>query len=252
MENRELLAGRPKTVLPIPHLYCPGCHHGSVYRLIAETIDELGIQDKAVGCVGVGCHAFGFMFLDIDLVGCLHGRAPAVATGIKRSLYGKPIVFTVQGDGDLAAIGMGAILNAAIRGEKLTTIFCNNAGYGTTGGQLAPTTLLDQKTTTTPYGRSPDLEGYPVHMAELMATFRGVAYSARCSLTSRANYNKAAKAMKKAFQRQIEGIGYGFVEILEACPSTLKLSPREALKWVESHMMEEYPLGEFKDVDSIQ
>ena len=142
-------------------------------------------------------------------------------------------------------------MNAVIRGEKLTTIFCNNAGYGTTGGQLAPTTLLDQKTTTTPYGRNAELEGYPVHVAELIATFKGVAYSARCSLTSRAEYNRAAKAMKKAFQKQIEGIGYGFVEILEACPSTLKLSPKDALRWVESHMMEEYPLGEFKDIDSI-
>lgn len=252
MKTRELVAGRPQSVLPLPHLYCPGCHHGSVFRLLGEVIDDLGIQKKTIGCLGVGCHAFGCFFLNTDMVSCLHGRAPSVATGVKRALYGEPVVFTIQGDGDLAAIGMGSILNAAIRGEKLTTVFCNNAGYGTTGGQLAPTTLLGQKTTTTPAGREPATEGYPVHMAELMATMKGVVYSARCSLTNRANYNRAFRSIRKAFQKQIDGVGYGFVEILEACPSTLKMSPKDALRWVESHMMEEYPLGEFKDVNVIE
>jgi 2-oxoglutarate ferredoxin oxidoreductase subunit beta len=249
--ERELVYSRPECMHDLPTILCPGCQHGLIYRLIGEALDELKIRERAIGVGGVGCHAMGISLLKIDSIMALHGRAPEVATGLKRALNAKPIVFTVQGDGDLAAIGMGDIINAINRGEKLTTIFCNNAGYGTTGGQMAPTTLLDQVTTTTPEGRIPQTFGYPTHVAELLATMQGMAFSARCALTSVAQFNQALKAVKKAFQKQIDGIGYGFVELLTACPPTFKKTPVDSLKWIMSHMLEEFPLGIFKDVDQI-
>ena len=249
--EREIVYSRPECMHDLPTILCPGCQHGLIYRLIGEAIDELKIRGHCIGVGGVGCHAMGMGMLKIDAIMALHGRAPEVATGIKRSLHGKPIVFTVQGDGDLAAIGMGDMINAVNRGEKLTTIFCNNAGYGTTGGQMAPTTLLDQVTTTTPEGRQPQGFGYPIHVAELLATMTGMVFSARCALTSPAQFNQALKTVKKAFQKQIDGVGYSFVEILSACPPTFKKTPLESIKWIMSHMLEEYPLGIFKDVDKI-
>jgi len=235
----------------MPTMYCPGCHYGTIARVICEVIDELDIQRRAIGVAGVGCHGFMIGTIATDFVFALHGRGPGVATGIKRSLGGKPIVYTIQGDGDLAAIGMGDIINAINRGEVLTTIFCNNAGYGTTGGQMAPTTLTGQVTTTTPQGRDPEVAGYPIHVAEMLATLRGTAFSARGALTSRKNYNQTKNFLKQAFQKQIDGIGYGFIEILSACPSTLRLPPQKAIEWVEEKMIAEFPLGEFKNVDKI-
>ena len=249
--ERELLCGGPESYTGLPTMYCPGCHYGTVARVICEAIDELGIKKQAIGVAGVGCHGFMIGTIATDFVFALHGRGPGVATGIKRSQSGKPIVFTIQGDGDLAAIGMGDIINAIGRGEKLTTIFCNNAGYGTTGGQMAPTTLLEQVTTTTPTGRDPQVAGYPIHVAEMLAILRGTAYSARGALTSRKNYNQTKKFLNLALQKQMDGIGYGFVEILSACPSTLHMPPNKALKWVEEYMIAEYPLGEFKNVKEI-
>ena len=252
--SKKLMFGRPKSVFDSETVFCPGCQHPTVMRIISEVIDELEIQGEVIGIGGVGCHFFTTLYMNVDFVQALHGRSPSVATGIKRASLLKttpfdPIVFTVQGDGDLAAIGMGDIINAVVRGEKFTTFFFNNSGYGTTGGQMAPTTLIGQTTTTTPLGRTEEREGFPVHMAELLASFPGVVYSARCALNSHANYNRTKKAVKTAFKKQIDGVGFSIVEILSVCPSTLKKKPIDALKWFEDHMLKEYPLGVFKDAE---
>jgi 2-oxoglutarate ferredoxin oxidoreductase subunit beta len=218
---------------------------------MCEVIDELGIQGKTICIAGVGCHAMTLFMMNVDVVQALHGRAPAVGTGVKRAVGKEKVVVTVQGDGDLASIGIADLIHAANRGEKLTIIFCNNSAYGTTGGQMAPTTLLGQVTPTTPEGRRYEDAGFPVHVAELMASFPGVAYSARCALTSLANYNKTKKAIKIAFQKQMDGIGLSIVEILSACPPSLKLSSTKAVEWMGNNMMAEYPLGEFKNVDTV-
>jgi 2-oxoglutarate ferredoxin oxidoreductase subunit beta len=222
-----------------------------VARCVGEAVDDLGIQENTIGVVGVGCHAMTGIAIEMDIINAAHGRAPGVATGIKRAFHGEAVVFTFQGDGDLGAIGLGDVLNAVNRGEKLTTIFFNNAGYGNTGGQMGPTTLEGQITTTSPYGRAPEQTGYPLHMAEMMASLRGCAYSARVSVNNLKNYAKARKAVKTAFQKQLEGVGYGFVEFLCTCPPGWKKKPDEALQWLEKAMMEEYRLGEFKNVDNI-
>lgn len=247
--SRKLLSGRPKCIFPAASPLCAGCQHGTGARIIAEVVEELGITGTTIGIGGVGCHAMSMFIMNLDFVQALHGRAPAVGTGVKRGMDGKAIVFTVQGDGDLAAIGMGDIINATVRGEKLTTIFFNNCGYGTTGGQMAPTTLIGQVTTTSPEGRNSETGGFPIHVAELMASLPGVVYSARYSLNSLAQYKRAKKAVKTAFQKQIDGIGYSFVEILSVCPPILKKSPLKAREWFEENMIKEYPLGEFKNVD---
>ena len=249
--KKEKVCENPKLWTGLPMHHCPGCHYGIVIRLLAESLDELGIAGKTIGIAPVGCSLGTPAHLNIDFVGALHGRAPSVATGVKQAHYGKPIVFTIQGDGDLAAIGMGEIINAAIRFDKLTTIFLNNANFGTTGGQLAPTTLLGQITPTTPQGRAPESEGFPVHMAELMAGMKGVAYSFRGAVNSIKNFNQTKRAIRTAFQKQIDGIGYGFVEILSPCPPNWKMRPVDALRWIEEKMIKEYPLGEFKNVDGI-
>lgn len=230
---------------------CPGCMHGVVARCVCEAIDELGIQENAIGVGGVGCHAMTGGAMEIDYINVAHGRAPGVATGIKRAFYGEAIVFTFQGDGDLGAIGLGDVLNAVNRGEKFTTIFFNNAGYGNTGGQMGPTTIEGQITTTSPYGRDPAQTGYPLHMAEMMASMKGCAYSARVAVNNLKNYVRAKRAVKIAFQKQMNNIGYGFVEFLSACPPGWKKKPEEAFNWLEKAMMEEYQLGEFKDVNEI-
>ncbi len=250
---RRLISGRPKCFMIAGSPLCAGCQHGTISRIIGEVIDDLGIVGKTIAVGGVGCHSMLVMSASkFDLTTALHGRAPALGTGIKRGTDGKAIVFTLQGDGDLAAIGMGDLINATVRGEKLTTIFFNNAGYGTTGGQMAPTTLIGQTTTTTPSGRSPDTGGFPIHVAELMAGLAGVAYSARCAVNTIAQYKRTKKAVRTAFQKQIDNIGYGFVEILSACPPLLKMRPTDARKWFEKHMFAEYPLGEFKNVDETK
>jgi len=248
--SRRVISGRPKSFMNTKSALCAGCQHGTAARIICEVIDELGIVGDTIAIGGVGCHSMPLLFAaNFDVTTALHGRAPAMGTGVKRGTDGKAVVFTLQGDGDLAAIGIGDLINATVRGEKLTTIFLNNCGYGTTGGQMAPTTLIGQVTTTTPSGRGPGAGGFPIHIAELMAGLPGVVYSARCALNTLAQYKRAKKAVKAAFQKQIDGIGYGFVEILSVCPPLLKLRPTKAREWFEKEMMAEYPLGEFKNVN---
>lgn len=244
-ENLEKIFERPRTLLPVATHYCPGCGHGIAARLLAETIDELNVREKTVGVAPVGCSVLLYNYLDIDMYEAAHGRAPAVATGCKRV---KPelVVFTYQGDGDFASIGVAEAIHAAARGEKITTIFINNAIYGMTGGQMAPTTLIGQKTTTSPTGRVSETTGYPIRMAELLATLEGAAYIARVSVNSPKNIIQAKKAIKRAFETQIRKLGYSIVEILSPCPVDWRMSPIDASKWVEEKMVPYYPLGELK------
>ena len=228
--------------------YCPGCGHGVLHKLIAETIDEFGIQDRAILVGPVGCSVFMYYYLDVANISASHGRAPAVATGVKR-VRPEAIVFTYQGDGDLAAIGGNEILHAANRGEPITVFFVNNGIYGMTGGQMAPTTPLGKKTTTSPRGREFGVEGPPMRMCELLATLDGPSYIERVALTDAKNHMRARKAVRRAFQNQIDGRGFSFVEVLSACPSGWKCSPQEAIHWVEKNMIPIFPLGVFKDVD---
>ena len=229
-----------------PFHYCPGCTHGIIHRLVAESIDELGVSARAVGVAPVGCAVFAYNYFNCDMQEAAHGRAPAIATGIKRVLP-EGIVFTYQGDGDLASIGNGEINHAAARGEKITTIFVNNAIYGMTGGQMAPTTLIGQKATTSPYGRDPGLTGFPMRVCEMLATHEGSYYIERVSVDSTPNIIKAKKAIKKAFTYQLEGKGFTLVEVLSTCPTNWGLSPVEALDWLKENMMPVYPLGVYAD-----
>jgi len=252
LAKMKKVAGKPKIRVASLGMYCPGCHYGIISRVICEVIEELGVEGKAIGLAGVGCSFGGApMTIDIDWTSCPHGRAPAMATAIKR-IHPDATVLTVQGDGDLGAIGLGCFMNALLRGEKLTTIFLNNAVYGTTGGQMAPTTLLGMKTTTTPVGRTIETNGYPLHLPEIAATMKGVAYAARCTVHTPANFKKAKKSLKKAIQKQIDGIGYGIVEFVSACPPGWKLDPLQCLDYISEKMLDEYPLGEFKNVDKIE
>lgn len=241
----EKIFERPRTLRPVTTHYCPGCGHGIVARLLAETIDELGIRERTVGIAPVGCSVLLYNYLDVDMYEAAHGRAPAVATGCKR-VNPKLVVFSYQGDGDFASIGTAEAVHVAARGEKITTIFINNAIYGMTGGQMAPTTLEGQKTTTSPLGRNLDLTGYPIRMAELLTTLDGAAYIARVSVNNPKSIIQAKKAIRNAFETQIRGLGYSMVEILSQCPTAWHLSPIEATKWVEEKMKPYYPLGEFK------
>ena len=236
---------RPQTLTDITMAYCPGCTHGIAHRLVAEVIDELGVMDHTVGVCPVGCSVFLYEYFECDSIEAAHGRAPAVATGVKRCMPDR-VVFTYQGDGDLAAIGTAEIVHAAVRGENITVVFINNATYGMTGGQMAPTTLLGQTSTTTPYGREQAKAGYPIKVCEFLSPLEGVAYAARVSLTSPANVAKAKKAIKTAFQTQLDGKGLSIVEVLSSCPTQWGMSPLEALKHVDTVMAEYYPLGEFK------
>jgi 2-oxoglutarate ferredoxin oxidoreductase subunit beta len=236
---------RPRSLKDIPTHYCPGCTHGIVHRLVAEVIDELEIFDRTIGVAPVGCSVFAYNYFDCDMFQASHGRAPAVATGIKRVLPDR-VVFTYQGDGDLAAIGTGEIVHAAARGEKFTVIFINNAIYAMTGGQMAPTTLLGQKTTTTPYGRDKDINGYPIKISEMLSVLDGTAYVARVSVHDPAHVIKARKAIKRAFEVQLAGLGFSLVEVLSTCPTNWGLSPAEALKWLAENMIPYYPLVEYK------
>lgn len=237
---------RPKSLVDIPFTYCPGCHHGIIHRLIAEVMDELNIREDTIGIAPVGCSVFAYLFFDCDMICAAHGRAPATATGIKRA---KPdnIVFSYQGDGDLASIGTAEIIHAANRGEKITVIFVNNAIYGMTGGQMAPTTLEGQITQTSPYGRDSKTMGMPIRMCELLSTLQSPSYISRVALTKPAYIIKAKKAIKKAFQFQIDGKGFSMVEVLSTCPTNWGLSPKEANQWLDKNMISYYPLGEFKN-----
>lgn len=232
---------RPNALEDVNFHYCPGCTHGIIHRLVAQAIDELDIEGKTIGIASVGCSVFAYNYFSCDMQQAAHGRAPAVATGIKRSLPDR-IVFTYQGDGDLAAIGTAEIVHAAARGENITVIFVNNAIYGMTGGQLAPTTLLGQITKTTPFGRQKQA-GFPIRMSEMLATLDGVRYIERVSVHNPQHIIKAGKAIKKAFEIQKQGKGFAMVEVLSACPINLKLSPIKALDWVKDNMIPYYPLG---------
>jgi len=232
---------KPACLTDMPMHYCPGCTHGIIHRLTAKAIDDLGIEGRTIGVASVGCSVFAYNYFTCDMQQAAHGRAPAVATGIKRSLPDK-IVFTYQGDGDLAAIGTAEIIHAAARGENITVIFVNNAIYGMTGGQMAPTTLSGQVTLTTPYGRRPQ-EGFPIRMSEILATIDGAGYIERVSVHNPKAVIHAGKAIKKAFERQINGKGFSMIEVLSTCPTNLKLTPVKALKWVEENMVPYYPLG---------
>ena len=231
-----------------PLHYCPGCTHGIIHRLVAETIDELGIQGKTIGIAPVGCAVFAYNYLNTDMMEVAHGRAPAVATGCKR-VNPDNIVFTYQGDGDLASIGAAEITHAATRGENITVIFVNNAIYGMTGGQMAPTTLPGQVTTTSPYGRDPALCGYPIRVSEMLATLDGPAYIARCSVHDVKHIMDAKKCIRKAFETQIARKGFSMVEVLSSCPTNWGMTPREALNWLEANMIPQYPLGVKKEVE---
>ena len=236
---------RTKIIRDLPFHYCPGCGHGIATRLVAEVIDELGIENTAVGVAPIGCSSYIFKYLDIDMIEAAHGRAIAVATGIKR-VNPNAIVFTYQGDGDFAAIGTEESIHVALRKELITTIFINNTLYAMTGGQLAPTTLVGQKTTTSKNGRSIELQGYPFKATEFIASFDGTAYAARGSLHSPAHIARCKKYIKRAFQAQLNGLGYGLVEVLSMCPVNWHLDPINSLKWIEERVIPFYPEGEFK------
>ena len=226
--------------------YCPGCTHGIIHRLVAEVIDELSIEGKTIGIAPVGCSVLAYNYFRCDMIEAAHGRAPAVATGVKRSLP-ENIVFTYQGDGDLASIGTAETVHAAARNENITIIFINNAIYGMTGGQMAPTTLVGMKTSTCPYGRVPEIHGYPLKMTEIAATLEGTAYVTRQSVQSVAAIRKAKKAIRKAFECSMQKKGSSLVEIVSTCNSGWKMTPEAANKWMEEHMFPFYPLGDLKD-----
>lgn len=238
---------RTPTFKDCPTHYCPGCGHGIAHRLIAETVDELGIRDRTIGIAPVGCSVLAYNYLDVDMVEVAHGRAPAVATGMKRTNPDK-VIFSYQGDGDLAAIGTGEIIHAAHRGEQITVIFINNAVFGMTGGQMAPTTTLGQVTATTQQGRSARGQGYPLQISELLAVLPGAIYVERCALSSVVRIRQAKKAMKHAFELQAAGAeGLSLVELLSPCPTYWRMSPAKAMEWIEKEMTKAFPLGCLKD-----
>ena len=238
---------KPNMLTDVPLHYCPGCTHGIIHRLVAEVLDELTTQDQVIGVAPVGCAVFAYNYFNCDMYEAAHGRAPAVATGIKRVQPDK-VVFTYQGDGDLASIGAAEIVHAATRGENITVIFVNNAIYGMTGGQMAPTTLIGQKTTTSPAGRKQEVNGNPIRVSEMLATLDGPSYIARVSVHDNKNVIAAKRAIKQAFKNQIEGKGFSLVEILSTCPTNWGLTPKEALNWLTENMIPQYPLGVKKEV----
>ena len=237
---------RPTSLKPAPFRYCPGCGHSLIHRLIAESIDTLGIREKVIGIAPVGCAVFAYDYFDFDILEVAHGRPPAAATAMKRVLPDR-IIFSYQGDGDLAAIGTAEIIHAAARGENITVFFINNATYGMTGGQMAPTTLVGQKTTTTPKGRDTRQSGYPLRVAEMLATIDGASFIARTSVDSPKNLLTTRTLIEKALRYQWEGKGFSLLEILSPCPTDWGLSPEESVKWIRSDMIPVYPLGVLKD-----
>lgn len=230
-----------------PTHYCPGCTHGIIHRIVGEVLEELGVLGDAIGVVPVGCSVLAYNYFSCDTQEAAHGRAPAVATGIKRVLPPEKVVFTYQGDGDLASIGTAEIVHAANRGEKITTIFVNNTTYGMTGGQMAPTTLIGQKSTTSQSGRNPETQGFPIRMSEMIATLEGAAFVQRVRVDNPAEVRKAKKAIKKAFEVQMKGLGFSMIEVLSTCPTNWGLPPTEALQWLRDNMVPYYPVKVFKD-----
>jgi 2-oxoglutarate/2-oxoacid ferredoxin oxidoreductase subunit beta len=242
----EQVFKRPESLIDVPFHFCPGCHHGIGHRLVAEAIDYFKIREKTIGVASVGCSVFMYDYFDVDVLEAPHGRASAVASGVKRAQKDK-IVFTYQGDGDLASIGIAEVIHTANRGENITIIFANNTVYGMTGGQMAPTTLLGQKTTTSPYGRDFSSDGYPIRMAEMLATLEGTAFVSRVAVNTPANLIKAKKAVRKAFQMQVEHIGFSFVEILMSCPTNWGLNSLDANQRVADELIPYFPLGTLKE-----
>ena len=237
---------KPKSLTDVPLHYCPGCTHGIVHRLVAEAIDELGIEGTTIGVAPVGCAVMAYNYFACDMAEAAHGRAPAVATGIKRADPSK-IVFTYQGDGDLASIGMAETVHAATRNENITIIFINNAIYGMTGGQMAPTSLPGQVTQTSPYGRDVKTAGYPIRVCEMLSQLEGPEYLERVTVNNVKNIKNAKKAIKKAFENQINGKGFSLVEVVSTCPTNWGMTPQKALEWVDENMLPYYPLGVYKD-----
>lgn len=238
---------KPKALTDTPFHYCPGCTHGIVHRLVAEVIDEMGIEGETVGIASVGCSVFSYDYFGCDMIQAPHGRAPAVATGVKRS-HPDNFVFTYQGDGDLAAIGTAETVHVGTRGENITLIFINNAIYGMTGGQMAPTTLLGQVTTTSPYGRKREIQGNPIRVVEMLSTLDGTAYAERVAVDCVKNVRNAKRAIRKAFEVQKNKQGLSIVEVLSTCPTNWGLSPEKAIEWLRENMMAHYPLGVYKDI----
>lgn len=251
VDQMEIVYDRPDALDANVTSYCPGCTHGTAHKLVAEVIDEMGIQSKTVGVASVGCSVFSYNYFNTDFVEAPHGRAPAMATGIKRVLPDR-FVFTYQGDGDLASIGMGEIVHAAARGENITVIFVNNAIYGMTGGQMAPTTLPGMVTTSSPTGRDPLATGYPMHVSELLSTLQGTSYIVRRSLHDVNNIRKAKKAIRTAFEVQKQKLGFSLVELLSTCPTNWGMQPLVACEFVANRMIPVYPLGDYKITDAVK
>lgn len=243
--EEELVYKRPVALSTVYTHYCPGCTHGIAHRLVAEVIDELGIREDTILVAAVGCSVFAYNYFEVDACEAPHGRAPAMATGVKR-VHPDKIVFTYQGDGDLASIGMGEIIHAAARGEKITTIFINNAVYGMTGGQMAPTSLAGQVTTSSPFGRDIRLCGAPIRVAELLSNLDGTVYSVRRSLHDARHIIQAKKAIRTAFEAQVKGLGFSIVELLSSCPTNWGMTPSQSLEWIQESMIPTYPLGDYK------
>lgn len=249
-QDMELVYERPESLSDVHTRYCPGCTHSIAHRLVAEVLDELGLREQTILVAPVGCSVFAYEYFEVDGCVAAHGRAPAMATGIKR-LLPDHVVLTYQGDGDLASIGTAEIIHAAGRGEPFTTIFINNAIYGMTGGQMAPTSLPGQKTTSSPFGRNTTIAGFPMKMCELLAQTEGAAYIVRRSLHNVTHIRKAKKAIETAVKVQLAGLGFSMVELLSSCPTNWGMTPVEALQWIEDQMIPQYPLGDYKVIDAV-
>lgn len=246
IKQENLVFGKPKLITDNVMHYCPGCSHGTVHKLVAEVIEEMGLEGNTIAVSPVGCSVFAYKYIDVDWIQAAHGRACAVATAVKR-VRPESMVFTYQGDGDLSAIGTGETIHAAARGESIVAIYINNAIYGMTGGQMAPTTLVGMKSSTCPYGRDVELHGYPLKMTEIAAQLEGTAYVTRQSVQSVPAIRKAKKAIRKAFENSMNGKGSNLVEIVSTCSSGWKMTPEKSNKWMEEHMFPFYPLGDLKD-----
>ncbi len=242
---------RPESLKDASFRFCPGCGHSIVHRQIAEVIDQMNLRGRTIGIAPVGCAVFAYDYFNFDVIECPHGRPPAIATALKRVLPDR-VVFSYQGDGDLASIGMAEIIHAANRGENLSVFFINNANYGMTGGQMAPTTLIGQKTTTTPSGRNPATDGYPLRVAELLATIEGVRFSARTAIDGIRGIKRTRKLIEKVFRYQLEDRGFSILEILSPCPTDWGMSPTDSLQWIGETMEKVYPLGVFKDIEDLK
>ncbi len=247
----KIVYSRSKSLSDLPTHYCPGCTHGVAHRLVAEVLDEMGLRERTIGVASVGCSVFASQYFNCDFVEAPHGRAPAMATGVKRVLP-ESIVFTYQGDGDLASIGMGEIMHLAGRGDDITVIFINNTTYGMTGGQMAPTTLPGQKTTSSPLGRDVEIHGFPSRMAEVLSAMEGTAYSVRRSLHDPKHIRQARKAIRLAFEAQERELGFSIVELLSTCPTNWGLTPNEARQWLANHMIPVFPIGDYKVSPSLE